>query len=108
MIIYKALKNSYVSQGWGENLAQVLVDANGIPYRPFRVVGTKGPNTKPFYPAIGLDGHPGSDVATYNKAPFYFPIISECPEWIALDGSDADGGIGDDIYSTTRITIVCC
>lgn len=107
MLIYKPIKDSYVSQKFGESRACVRTDSNGIPYRPFQVISksTNGIcpiNSIDFYNAIGMKSHNGEDRATYYKAPINFPVIAET-KWWARSEVDFDGGIGVDVFSADRV-----
>lgn len=101
MLILSPVKDSFLSQDFGENKAYVKVDPNGTPYRPFRVTSS-AIGTIPFYKALGMNGHNGRDEACYYKAPIYFPVIAET-KWWANPEMDADGGVGVDVFSADRV-----
>ena len=109
MIIFRGIKSSYISQKFGESRACIRTDSNGIPYRPYQVIGKSANSTCPinsinFYTAIGMKNHNGVDRATYYNSPSYFAVIAET-EWVVKNAMDFDGGIGMDIFSKSRIYI---
>src|SRR5210317_1434735 len=105
MIIYRPIQSNRLTQSFGENKACVRLK-DGQPIRPFQVVGTQSgtcpANTIPFYQAINMKGHNGWDHATWNGEPLYFPVDAGI-KWWSRSSVDADGGVGVDIFSSTRV-----
>lgn len=102
--IYRPVRTAYRTQGFGENLACVRLNAQGVPIRPFQVLpgvfpGTCPPGSTKFYPEIGLSGHNGWDNSLYHGEPVYFPVMAPNVEWEIINEVDADGGLGVNVYA---------
>lgn len=108
MKIFNALRQTHITQGWGENKACVQMKINREPYRPFRVRsainGVCSVGFTKFYPLIGLRAHNGTDFYAWHGAPLYFPVDANT-EWYADNEKDPDGGLGLDIFSKTPIKL---
>jgi len=107
MKVFNALRQTRITQGWGENKACVQTQMNGQPYRPYRVRSTQEicpVGYKKFYSILGLNGHNGVDYAAWHGAPIYFPVDANT-EWYAHNEKDADGGLGLDVISKSPIKL---
>lgn len=104
--IYRPIRTNLVTQRFGESAACAKVRANGQPYSPYQIkskVGGVCPvGYKEFYPMLGLKGHNGVDMGSWNGEPLYFPVDGNY-EWYAKTEVDQDGGIGVDVYSKTPV-----
>lgn len=94
------VKTNRLTQGFGENNACVVLDANNEPYKPFRVVnaiqGTCPVGTVSLYNYLGTPGHAGYDYAAYRGEPVHFDIDTgtQNVEWEAIPIESPEGGVG--------------
>lgn len=108
MKILRPVETAILTQAFGDSRACVKVDAQGRATRPFKVIAKSGESCiagyKDFYTTVlKMNGHNGTDHATYFKEPCHFPVEAET-EWYAKSASDNDGGIGVDVFSKSRIS----
>lgn len=100
MKIYKPIRNSSISQHFGENRA--------CKYPNGTIVGKRGNlcpgNSVDFYKSIGMLGHNGTDWACPYRAVDYFNVEADT-KWEARYDGDFAGGLGLDIYSLSPIEI---
>ncbi len=108
MKVYRPIKNSYKSQGFGENKAMAKLDSNGRAIQPYIIKAI--PNTgvpagwTNFYNTMGMKGHNGEDWYAYDGMPLYFPVDYD-GGWWSKNASDLDGGLGVDVISKNQIVI---
>ena len=110
MIIKRPIETNRVTQGWGENKACVRTDISGRMIYPPQVRGKMGGicpfGTKNFYTDIlQMKGHNGWDNLVYYREPLYFPAVADTKWWAKRD-SDSASGIGVDVFTLDRITIL--
>ncbi len=109
MKIYRPVATDKIVQKFGENLAFVKLGIDNKPIRPFQVVanttGICPDGYTPFYPAIGLIAHNGTDSLAYRGEPVYFPVLADGIEWQAATEIDQDGGIGVNVRSTQPVAL---
>jgi len=103
--IYRAVRPNVLTQGWAENLACTKTDANGKAIRPFKIRtarsdGSCNAGYTKFYPAIGMKGHNGYDLALPHGEPIYHS--GDYNGWMKTE-VDSSGGIGVDIVSNEEI-----
>lgn len=108
MKIFRPIRSNLKTQGFGESRACVRVNpATKQPYRPFQVRGKKEScemGWTDFYKVIGMKGHNGEDLKSWNGEPLYFPVEADC-KWYARNEVDFDGGVGLDIFSDRPIEV---
>jgi hypothetical protein len=110
LIVYRPIKSNFVTQKFGENSACIKVSPNGVPLSPPKIKGAKNEICPvgyiPFYKSVGMYGHNGVDMKTWNGEPLYFPTFAEGGvKWFAKLEADSSGGFGVDVISDTKIPL---
>lgn len=99
MQIYRPIKSDRVTQGFGENKACLdrmmkIATVNSAGFCPA--------GYQSLYRMLGMLGHNGIDIASYDGEPCYFSTLDDT-EWFAKNETDGRGGVGVEIISTTPI-----
>lgn len=102
MQIYRPIKSKIVTQGFGENKACVKIYSDPMIIKTVNSVGFCPDGFTSFYRLLGMTGHNGIDIGSYDGEPCYFSTLADT-EWMAQNSTDAKGGIGVDIISTSLV-----
>ena len=102
MTIYRPIKSTKKTQGFGENQACLSLATRKV---KSKVNGVCPPGFRDLYLIQGLLGHTGEDWSTWYKEPCHFPAVIEGMTWTAYTENDKDGGLGVDVYSDKPVEL---
>ena len=102
MQIYRPLKSNRVTQEFGENKACIKMYSDPPILKSVNSVSLCPEGFTSLYRLLGMLGHNGIDIASYDSEPCYFSTLADT-EWIVQNSIDSKGGVGVDIISTSKI-----
>lgn len=105
LAVYRPVRSAWTTQVFGANNACVKLQPNGRAVLPYKFISPVSAGVCPvgygsMYIAMGMLGHNGRDIATWNGEPVY-----HCADFngTVRQEVDSEGGIGIDVVSLTPI-----